>query len=71
MAGIPVGTISPRQGDPIDFLLSWREVDTSTSHLGTEFGLAYYPRKNWTITGNYTYMSESGFDIEGALLDRS
>ncbi|MBT4503570.1 MAG: TonB-dependent receptor [Gemmatimonadetes bacterium] len=61
IAGIPVGTISPLEGDPADLLISSRQFG-KTSHLGAELGVAYYPIPGWTITGSYSYLSKNVFE---------
>ncbi len=60
IAGIPVGTVSPREGDLADLLIAPRQFG-KTSHIGAELGIAYYPTQDWTLTGNYSYASENVF----------
>lgn len=60
IAGIPVGTISPREGDPADLLIAPRQFG-KTSHIGADLGVAYYPNQDWTLTANYSYTSENVF----------
>lgn len=61
IGGIPVGTLSPREGDPADLLLSSRQFG-AVSHVGLELGAWYYPAGPWTVSGNYSYLSETLFE---------
>ncbi len=60
ITAIPVGTVSPREGDPVALLLSSRQFG-NISHVGMGLGLAYYPSESWTFSGNYSHLSETLF----------
>jgi iron complex outermembrane receptor protein len=55
---IPVGTITPEEGDPADLLLTTRTFG-NVSHYGVELSLTYYTLGYWTFRGNYSYVSEN------------
>ena len=55
---IPVGTITPEEGDPADLLVTTRTYG-NVSHYGVELNLTYYTLGYWTLRGNYNYVSEN------------
>jgi outer membrane receptor protein involved in Fe transport len=55
---IPVGTITPEEGDPTDLLVTTRTYG-NVSHYGVELSLSYYTLGYWTFKGNYSYVSEN------------
>jgi iron complex outermembrane receptor protein len=58
IASIPVGTVTPEEGDPADLLVTTRTYG-NVSHYGVELSLAYYTFENWAFSGNYSYVSEN------------
>ena len=60
IAGIPVGTVAPREGDPTDIIATLIE-EGDVSHYGAEFGLAFYKDENWVFSGDYTYLNKNFF----------
>ena len=60
ITAIPVGTISPREGDPVALLLSSKQFG-DISHIGLGLSFAYYHSDNWSISGNYSHLSETVF----------
>jgi len=55
---IPVGTVTPEEGDPADLLVTTRTYG-NVSHYGVELSLAYYTLGYWALRGNYSYVSEN------------
>jgi len=60
---IPVGTVTPEEGDPADLLVTTRTYG-NVSHYGVELSLAYYTFGYWTFRGNYSYVSENFWERE-------
>jgi len=58
IAKIPVGTVTPEEGDPADLLVTTRTYG-NVSHYGVELSLTYYTLGYWTFRGNYSYISEN------------
>jgi len=58
IAKIPVGTVTPKEGDPADLLVTTRTYG-NVSHYGVELSLAYYTLGYWALRGNYSYVSEN------------
>jgi iron complex outermembrane receptor protein len=55
---IPVGTITPEEGDPADLLVTTRTY-ADVSHYGAELNLTYYTLGYWAFNANYSYVSEN------------
>jgi iron complex outermembrane receptor protein len=55
---IPVGTVTPEEGDPADLLVTTRTF-SDISHYGIELDLAFFTKRYWIISGNYTYVSQN------------
>jgi iron complex outermembrane receptor protein len=55
---IPVGTITPEEGDPADLLVTTRTYG-NVSHYGIEFSLTNYTLGYWAFSGNYSYVSDN------------
>ncbi|MCH6574142.1 MAG: TonB-dependent receptor [Bacteroidetes bacterium] len=58
IAEIPVGTVTPEEGDPADLLVTTRTYG-NVSHYGVELSLTYYTLGYWAFRGNYSYVSEN------------
>ncbi|MBL7129657.1 MAG: TonB-dependent receptor, partial [Ignavibacteria bacterium] len=58
ITGIPVGTVTPKEGDPADLLVTTRTF-ADISHFGGELSLTYYPNNYWAFNGNYSYVSKN------------
>jgi iron complex outermembrane receptor protein len=58
ITGIPVGTVTPEEGDPADLLVTTRTF-ADISHFGGELSLTYYSNNYWAFNGNYSYMSKN------------
>lgn len=58
IADIPVGTVTPEEGDPADLLVTTRTYG-NVSHYGIELSLAYFTLGYWAFKGNYSYVSEN------------
>jgi iron complex outermembrane receptor protein len=58
IADIPVGTVTPEEGDPADLLVTTRTYG-NVSHYGAELSLTYYTLGYWAFRGNYSYVSEN------------
>lgn len=68
-ARIPFGTISPEEAvDPAAVMLTYRNFGKVT-YYGADASFAYYPNKSWTITGNYSYVSEDLFQNLDGIAD--
>ena len=60
-AYIPFGTITPEQAtDPTAVVLAYRNFG-QVKLYGMDVAFAYYPNDNWTVTGNYSYVSKDLF----------
>jgi iron complex outermembrane receptor protein len=60
-AQIPFGTMSAEQAtDPAAVMLTYRNFGSVTLY-GADLSFAYYPNDMWTITGNFSYVSEDLF----------
>jgi iron complex outermembrane receptor protein len=60
-AKIPYGTITAEQAsDPVAVMLTYRNFGRVTIY-GADLAFAYYPDDAWTITGNFSYVSEDLF----------
>ena len=60
-ASIPFGTITPEEAvDPTAVMLTYRNFGKVT-YYGADVSLAFYPTPAWTISGNYSYVSEDLF----------
>jgi iron complex outermembrane receptor protein len=60
VAAIPVGTVTPEEGDPADLIattVSFGEL----AFYGAELGVTFMPSEKWTLSGTYTYMSKNFF----------
>jgi iron complex outermembrane receptor protein len=55
---IPVGTVTPEEGDPADLLITTRTY-SDISHYGVELDLTFFTKRHWIISGNYTYVSKN------------
>jgi outer membrane receptor protein involved in Fe transport len=60
IVGIPVGTISPEEGDPADLILTLIEFG-DVEHFGSEVGFIFNPLPHWIFRGDYTYLSKNFF----------
>ncbi len=60
IAAIPVGTVTPEEGDPTDILLTVRNFGDITVY-GVDFGFTYFPDDTWTLRGNYSFVSDDFF----------
>lgn len=57
-APIPFGTISPDEAvDPTAVMLTYRNFGNVT-YYGADVSFAYYPNESFTLSGNYSYVSE-------------
>ena len=63
IAEIPVGTVTPEEGDPADLLVTTRTYG-NVSHYGVELSLTYYTLGYWSFRGNYSYVSENFWERE-------
>jgi iron complex outermembrane receptor protein len=63
---IPFGTVSPEQAyDPTALILTYRNFG-EVSLNGLDLSLAYYATDRWTLTGNYSWVSDSFFrNVDG------
>ena len=60
-ARIPYGTITAEQAtDPVAVMLTYRNFGQVTIY-GADLAFAYYPDDAWTVTGNFSYVSEDLF----------
>lgn len=60
-AFIPFGTVIPKEAfDPTALILTYRNFG-DVSLTGADFSLAYYATKNWTFTGNFSYVDKDFF----------
>lgn len=69
IAGIPMGTILPREINQKDVMLSFRHSKKTLRHYGLEAGLRYYVNDDWTINLNHTYRSVDVFESDEPLVD--
>lgn len=60
---IPVGTVTPEEGNPADLLVTTRTYG-NVSHYGVELSLTYYTLGYWSFRGNYSYVSENFWERE-------
>ena len=61
IAQIPVGTVTPVEGDPADILLTLRNFGDITVY-GADVGFTYFPDNSWTVRGSYSYVNEDLFE---------
>jgi iron complex outermembrane receptor protein len=60
-ARIPFGTVSPEQAyDPNAVIITYRNFGKVELN-GVDLSLAYYPTDQWTVNGNYSYVSDNYF----------
>jgi len=60
-AGIPYGTVTPQEAfDPTALMVTYRNFG-DVDFFGLDLSLSYFINRNWTITGNYSYVSEDFF----------
>jgi outer membrane receptor protein involved in Fe transport len=60
-ASIPFGTVSPHEAfDPFAVLLSYRNFG-DVSFSGIDVGITCYIDADWTLSGNYSYVSDNLF----------
>jgi len=69
-ARIPYGTVSPEQAyNPTAVLVTYRNFGNVTLY-GFDLSLGYYPTDQWSITGNYSFVSDDFWeDLGGPDLD--
>ncbi len=60
---IPLGTITPEQGDAGDILLTTRSFGKVT-HYGAELGASVFADANWSFGGSYSWLSDNYFERE-------
>jgi iron complex outermembrane receptor protein len=62
-AGIPFGTVSPKEAfDPTAMILTYRNFgDVSLNGMDVYF--SYYAGKSWMFSGNYSFVTKSGFNL--------
>ena len=68
-AGIPFGTVSPKEAnDPVAVTATYRNFG-DISLNGADFKFAYFLNENWNIGGNYSYVSKNLFENVDNLRD--
>lgn len=62
-AGIPFGTVSPKEAfDPTAVILTYRNFgDVSLNGMDVYF--SYFAGKSWVFSGNYSFVTKSGFNL--------
>ena len=62
-AGIPFGTVSPKEAfDPTAMILTYRNFgDVSLNGMDVYF--SYFAGKSWMFSGNYSFVTKSGFNF--------
>jgi iron complex outermembrane receptor protein len=62
-AGIPFGTVSPTEAfDPTAMILTYRNFgDVSLNGMDVYF--TYFAGKSWVFSGNYSFVTKSGFNF--------
>lgn len=62
-AGIPFGTVGPKEAfDPTALILTYRNFgDVSLNGMDVYF--SYYAGTNWMFSGNYSFVTKSGFNF--------
>jgi hypothetical protein len=62
LAFIPIGVVSPEQiANDTDVILTYRNFG-KLSVNGLDLAFSYYLDRRWTLTGNYSYVTRSGFN---------
>ncbi len=60
-AQVPYGTVTPQEAfDPTAVMVTYRNFG-SVDFYGLDLSLSYFVNPQWTITGNYSYVSEDFF----------
>ncbi len=60
-AGIPYGTVTPQEAfDPTAVMVTYRNFG-DVDFYGVDLSLSYFLSRNWTITGNYSFVSKDFF----------
>ncbi len=68
-ASIPFGTVTPEQAfDPTAVTLTYRNFGEITLN-GFDVSLAYFPRDQWSLTGNYSYVDQTLFKQVDGIAD--
>lgn len=63
---LPLGVISPEQiANDTDVILTYRNLG-KISYNGLDLALAYYASQHWIFSGNYSFVTRSGFNIFSA-----
>ncbi len=62
-AGVPFGTVSPKEAfDPTALILTYRNFgDVSLNGMDVYF--SYYASQNWVLSGNYSFVTKNGFNL--------
>ncbi|MGH7596273.1 MAG: TonB-dependent receptor domain-containing protein [bacterium] len=62
-AGIPFGTVGPKEAfDPTALILTYRNFG-DVSLNGMDMYFSYYAGTNWMFSGNYSFVTKSGFNF--------
>lgn len=62
-ARLPLGVISPEQiANDTDVILTVRNFG-NISLNGLDFALAYYLNRNWSVSGNYSFVTKQGYNL--------